>query len=69
MLHISGQVTDGEWYVTRDGSSVAGVLRLLWQDEEIWGPQPAVAAYVHGLVIDRRHAGTGLGGRVHVRGV
>jgi len=61
LLQISGQVTDGEWYVTRDGSSVAGALRLLWQDEEMWGPQPAVAAYVHGLVIDRRHAGTGLG--------
>lgn len=27
----------------------------------MWGPQPPDAAYVHGLVIDRNHAGLGLG--------
>lgn len=45
----------------RAGGVVVGALRLVWDDEPVWGPQPPDAAYVHGLVIDRRHAGQGLG--------
>jgi len=47
--------------VVRSGSLVVGALRLLWEDEQMWGPQPPEAAYVHGLVVDRGHAGLGLG--------
>ncbi len=36
-------------------------LRLLAADEPVWGPQPANAAYLHGLVVDRRHVGEELG--------
>lgn len=58
---VHRQVPAGEWHVHRENDQIAGALRLLWQDEAIWGPQRPVAAYVHGLVIDRRYAGAGLG--------
>lgn len=59
IAEVRGQVQAGEWYVQRDsgiGSLVRG-LRLLWQDEQVWGPQAPVAAYVHGLVVAERHRG------------
>lgn len=59
---VRAQVEAGQWHVVReDGASVAA-LRLLWQDEHVWGPQPPVAGYVHGLVVSQRHHGLGLGG-------
>ena len=61
LQQVRDQVAAGEWFVARCGESVVGALRLLWQDEQIWGPQPPDAAYVHGLVVDRAHAGLGLG--------
>ena len=55
------QIGDGEWFVLRrHGMAVAG-LRLLEHDEPVWGPQPANAVYLHGLVVDRDLAGGGLG--------
>lgn len=61
---IDEQVRLGEWQVAVDGDSINGALRLLWSDETVWPPDTNVAAYVHGLVIDRRNAGTGLGVRI-----
>ncbi len=61
LRHVQDQVADGQWHAVRNSSAVIGALRLLWDDEQMWGPQPSDAAYVHGLVIDRRYAGTGLG--------
>ncbi|HEX8496931.1 MAG TPA: GNAT family N-acetyltransferase, partial [Actinomycetales bacterium] len=62
---VAEQVSAGEWFVTRsedDGPPVVvAALRLLWADEQVWGPMPPDAAYVHGLVVDRTHAGQGLG--------
>jgi GNAT superfamily N-acetyltransferase len=58
---VRGQVDAGEWFVLRrNGSPVAG-LRLLAADDQMWGPRPTDAAYVHGLVVDRRCAGERLG--------
>jgi len=61
LQQVRAQVVAGEWFVVRYGRSVVGALRLLWEDEEMWGPQPPDAAYVHGLVVDRGYAGLGLG--------
>lgn len=61
LQQIRDQVVTGDWFVVRSGPSVVGALRLLWEDEPMWGPQPPDAAYVHGLVIDRDYAGLGLG--------
>jgi GNAT superfamily N-acetyltransferase len=45
----------------RQSQTVVAGLRVLWTDEPVWGPRPADAAYVHGLVIDRGRAGNGIG--------
>ncbi|MBB5956971.1 GNAT superfamily N-acetyltransferase [Saccharothrix tamanrassetensis] len=61
---VSEQIDDGQWYVARDGDAVRGAFRLLWSDEPVWRADNAFAAYVHGLVTDRRCAGAGLGARI-----
>ena len=63
---IRTQIGAGECFAHRPDGKIQGELRLLWSDPEIWVDRPDDAAYVHGLVIDRRHvgAGLGLGGRL-----
>jgi len=61
LQQVRGQAGAGEWFVVRSGRSVVGALRLLWDDEQAWGWRPPDAAYVHGLVVDRAHAGLGWG--------
>jgi len=58
---VRGQVDAGQWHVVREDEVPVAALRLLWQDERVWGAQPPVAAYVHGLVVSQRHHGVGLG--------
>lgn len=58
---VRGQVEAGEWHVLRDAQAPVAALRLLWQDQQVWGPQPPVAAYVHGLMVTEQRRGTGLG--------
>ncbi|MBF4997150.1 GNAT family N-acetyltransferase [Nocardia sp. BSTN01] len=57
-----GQVAAGEYYVARiDGRpSIVGAFRLLWSDPVMW-QDGVFAGYVHGLVVDRGHAGRGIG--------
>ena len=61
---VRAQIAAGEWFVHRVNGEIAGGLRLLWSDPEVWGDRPDDAAYVHGLVIDRRSAGAGMGARL-----
>lgn len=61
LAEVQQQVSQGEWHVARDGDAVCGALRLLWSDPAVWQADDGLAVYVHGLVIDRGHAGTGLG--------
>ena len=58
---VRDQVGAGEWFLHRRTGRVLVALRFLWCDPVFWGEQSDDAAYVHGLVIDRRHAGEGLG--------
>jgi GNAT superfamily N-acetyltransferase len=58
---LRGQLLAGEWYVCRSRAGLQGALRLLWSDAPVWQHEDAPAAYVHGLVIDRRCLGVGLG--------
>jgi protein-tyrosine phosphatase len=51
----------GELFVVRDGPEIIAAVLLQWDDEIAWGARPPEAGYLHGLVIDRRQAGTGLG--------
>jgi ribosomal protein S18 acetylase RimI-like enzyme len=61
---VRAQVEAGEWFVHRKDGEIAGALRLLWSDPQFWGDRPDDAAYVHGLMIDRRYARQGLGERL-----
>jgi len=63
LADVRSQIGRGEWPVCRSGDIVCAGLRLLWSDSLVWqaADDATVAAYVHGLVIDRQHAGTGLG--------
>ncbi|MBI4943147.1 MAG: GNAT family N-acetyltransferase, partial [Actinobacteria bacterium] len=62
---VRAQVVDGQWHVGQtDDGEVAGGLRLLWGDEQIWQADHAFAAYVHGLVVGRRFARLGIGERL-----
>jgi len=58
---VAQQVRAGQWHVLRDAGRPVAALRLLWQDEAVWGPQPPVAAYVHGLVVAQQRRGAGVG--------
>jgi ribosomal protein S18 acetylase RimI-like enzyme len=58
---VREQIEAGEWFLHRRAGRVLVALRFLWSDPAFWGEQPDDAAYVHGLMIDRRHAGEGLG--------
>lgn len=59
---VAAQVEAGEWHVVRDvDGNLLGTIRLLWTDPDFWGADPTPAVYVHGLMIDRRRRGDGLG--------
>ncbi|MDM7853327.1 GNAT family N-acetyltransferase [Cellulomonas alba] len=58
---IAEQVAAGEWWVVRDALGLAATVRLVDTDPFFWGDDPAVALYVHGLMVDRRLTGHGVG--------
>ncbi|WP_315094837.1 GNAT family N-acetyltransferase [uncultured Cellulomonas sp.] len=59
---IAAQVAAGEWHVVADDDlDVLATVRLLWSDPDFWGADRTPAVYVHGLMVDRRAAGRGLG--------
>ena len=58
---VAHQIADGEWHVAVEGDMIVGALRLLWSDRSVWHERNTFAAYVHGLMVPRKHAGRGLG--------
>jgi GNAT superfamily N-acetyltransferase len=48
------------WLVQRKGELVATVT-IAWADIPVWGRRDDAAGYLHGLVVDRRFSGAGLG--------
>lgn len=58
---VAAQVAEGQWWVVRDDEGVRGCFRLLDADLEYWDDDATPALYVHGLMVDRRASGTGLG--------
>jgi len=58
---IEAQVADGQWRVVRDDDGVRGAVRIVRHDPEYWGDDDPPALYVHGLMVARRAARTGLG--------
>jgi ribosomal protein S18 acetylase RimI-like enzyme len=51
----------GDLFVRRKHGAVVAAVVISWSDRPIWGADDGDAGYVHTLVIDRRHAGRGLG--------
>jgi ribosomal protein S18 acetylase RimI-like enzyme len=59
---IAAQVGAGEWHVVRDADlGLVATVRLLWTDPDFWGDDHTPSVYVHGLMVDRRATGRGLG--------
>lgn len=59
---IRHQAEAGQWWVIRsDTGDLIAAVRTLDEDPQIWGPADWRAVYVHGLMVDRRHAGHGVG--------
>ncbi len=58
---VAAQVADGQWWVVQDDEGVVAAVRLLATDPEYWGDEDTPALYVHGLMVDRRASGSGLG--------
>lgn len=52
---------DGELFVARLGGDLVGGLIIMWSDPMFWGDPGDAAGYTHGLLIDRKHKGAGLG--------
>ena len=51
----------GNIYIARLGNNPVGTLKLVWEDEVIWGKQPPIAAYVHQLAVASGYHGLDLG--------
>lgn len=54
-------LTAGSVHVVRSHGRIRAAVAVLWEDQDIWGVQHEPAGYVHLLMVDRAHAGGGLG--------
>jgi protein-tyrosine phosphatase len=63
-VRIAARAEAGELFVCRVDGVVAAAVVVADQDSAVWGAVAGDAGYVHTLVVDRRHAGRGLGRRV-----
>lgn len=61
---VAGWIDQGALWVCRETGRVVAVVVLLERDPEFWDDDGTPARYVHLLMVDRSHAGTGLGARV-----
>ncbi|MEU8526769.1 GNAT family N-acetyltransferase [Streptomyces sp. NPDC048629] len=61
--YFRGRISEREVWLAyaAEGGPLVGSYELWWDDEPAWGPQPPVAGYVHGLMIDRDTAPAGTG--------
>ncbi len=61
MQPLAESIGRGEVCLARRDGEPAGTLTISWADPRIWGARPDDAGYVHGLAIDPRFGGAGLG--------
>ncbi|AWK71637.1 GNAT family N-acetyltransferase [Rhodococcus oxybenzonivorans] len=64
LADVREQIEAGEWRVARSGGIVAGALRVLRADPDIWVDDEVPATYVARVMTDRRHASPGLGAQL-----
>ena len=60
LKQVEQQIADGDWHVLDHHGRIVAGLRYLRSDPQVW-PDNAAAAYLHGVMVDRRLAGAGLG--------
>jgi GNAT superfamily N-acetyltransferase len=60
---INSALQRSEFFIATFDQHLAGVLRLLWSDPEIWG-DTTDSAYVHTLAVHRDFLGQGFGYRL-----
>jgi GNAT superfamily N-acetyltransferase len=65
--YVRPSLDRGELYVALWRGEVGGSFVLRWTDEAFWGPQPAVAGYLHQLAVRRDRPLRGLGRRMVAR--
>lgn len=53
-----------EFYFVLHDSTIVGMFRLQWNDEQFWGIQEDDAGYIHSFTTDRNHQGEGLGRQI-----
>ncbi|MCU0445511.1 MAG: GNAT family N-acetyltransferase [Microscillaceae bacterium] len=53
-----------EFYLVKAENDIAGMYRLMTEDELYWGKQTQAAAYVHSLVVKKEFAGQKLGAKI-----
>lgn len=61
---VAGWIDQGALWVCRESGRVVATVTLLERDPEFWDDDGTPARYVHLLMVDRSHTGTGLGARV-----
>lgn len=61
---VEAGFANGEFYFILIEDRIAGMYRLLTEDELYWGPQDVKAWYVHSLVVLQEFSGQQIGKRV-----
>lgn len=57
-------ILQGEYYFTEKNEQLAGMFRLMYEDEDYWGKQDIVAGYVHSLMTKTGFEGQNIGSDV-----
>jgi protein-tyrosine phosphatase len=61
---LAAHAAAGNLHGLRSAGGIVAAVVVQHADEPIWGPDDGKAGYVHTLVVDRAHAGSGVGRRV-----
>jgi len=61
---VREMVTNGLFYLALSGTAPVGVFALAWQDDHMWGKQPANAGYVQRFAVAAGYSGQNLGGQI-----
>lgn len=61
---IRDMVANGLFYLALSGATPVGVFALAWQDDHMWGKQPADAGYVQRFAVAAGYSGQNVGGQI-----
>jgi len=61
---IKEMIAKGLFYLAHIDSSPVGVSALTWQDDHMWGNQPADAGYIQRFAVAAGYSGQNIGGKI-----